>query len=73
MKVFRREIKQKLHFIIVIYTETVRQFWREHFPSPVKVGTVHDKLQHYLFYFRDEAYECIAGSYDIEFYLTTVH
>lgn len=42
--------------------------WIENFPSSIKIGTVHDNLQHYLFYFRDETFECIASSYDIEFF-----
>lgn len=41
--------------------------WKENFPDSIKVGTIHDNLNHYLFYFRDETFECIADSYDIEF------
>lgn len=41
--------------------------WRKNFPDPTKIGPVRDNLQHYLFYFRDETFECIASSYDIEF------
>lgn len=41
--------------------------WRNSFPDSIKMGPVRDNLQHYLFYFRDETFECIASSYDIEF------
>lgn len=42
--------------------------WRENFPDPIYVGTFSDNLQHYLFYFRDETFECVASSYSIEFF-----
>lgn len=41
--------------------------WQENFPDPIQVGVFHDDLQHYLFYFRDETFECIASSYSIKF------
>lgn len=41
--------------------------WREYFPEPIRIGVLHDNLQHYLFYFKDETFECIASSYDLEF------
>ena len=41
--------------------------WQENFPEPIKVGIPNDNLKHYLFYFKDEAFECIASSYSIEF------
>ena len=41
--------------------------WKENFPNSIKIGTANDDLQHYLFYFRDETFECIASSYSIEF------
>lgn len=41
--------------------------WKDHFPDPIPVGSAGDDLKHYLFYFRDETFECIASSYDIEF------
>ncbi len=41
--------------------------WKENFPDPIKVGATNEKLQHYLFYFKDETFECIASSYTIEF------
>ncbi|MEE0264719.1 MAG: hypothetical protein UD936_03745 [Acutalibacteraceae bacterium] len=40
--------------------------WQENFPAPVKVGVFADNLQHYLFYFKDETFECIASSYSAE-------
>lgn len=40
--------------------------WRENFPDPIQVGVLHDDLQHYLLYFRDETFECIASSYSIK-------
>lgn len=42
--------------------------WRENFPDPIRVGTFHDHLQHYLFYFREQTVECIASSFRMEFY-----
>lgn len=41
--------------------------WEENFPNPIKVCDVNNPLQHFLFYFRDETFECIASSYSIEF------
>ncbi len=41
--------------------------WKENFPDPIKVGMPQDNSQHYLFYFRDETFECIASSYSLTF------
>ncbi|MBO5094080.1 MAG: hypothetical protein J6C33_06960 [Lachnospiraceae bacterium] len=41
--------------------------WQQNFPNPIQICTPHDNLQHYLFYFRDETFECIASSYSIDF------
>ncbi|MBQ8935791.1 MAG: hypothetical protein IJ049_05280 [Oscillospiraceae bacterium] len=41
--------------------------WKENFPDAVQVGTFNDHLRHYLFYFRDETFECIAASYSVAF------
>ncbi len=41
--------------------------WQENFPNPIKVGISDEALQHYLFYFKDETFECVASSYSIEF------
>lgn len=42
--------------------------WKDNFPNPINVGGSKDELNHYLFYFKDETFECIASSYRIEFY-----
>jgi len=42
--------------------------WKENFPDSIRVSSADDNLQHYLFYFKDETFECIASSYSIEFY-----
>ena len=44
--------------------------WKTNFPDPIRVSDCSGSkgLNHYLFYFRDEAFECIAESY--EFRLT---
>lgn len=42
--------------------------WRENFPDSIKIGEERENLQHYLFYFKDETFECVASSYEIEFY-----
>lgn len=41
--------------------------WQEEFPNPIKVGGSSDNLNHYLFYFKDETFECIASSFCIDF------
>lgn len=41
--------------------------WEKDFPAPIVVGETHAEKNHYLFYFKDETFECIASSYDIEF------
>lgn len=42
--------------------------WKSDFPDAVLVSEQPlDALSHYLFYFRDEAFECVAKSYDLEF------
>lgn len=41
--------------------------WKDEFPEPIIVGRSADNVNHYLFYFRDGTFECIAESYDIEF------
>ena len=41
--------------------------WKDAFPEPIIVGGYADTVNHYLFYFRDATFECIAESYDIEF------
>lgn len=46
--------------------------WKQNFPDPIRVGTIDDRQQHYLFYFRDETFECIASSYTIEFFKCSV-
>lgn len=41
--------------------------WKEEFPDPIVVDGQAGKMKHYIFYFRDGTFECIAESYDIEF------
>ena len=41
--------------------------WQTDFPAPVKLGASKNNMKHYLFYFRDETFECIASLYNIEF------
>jgi len=41
--------------------------WQENFPNPVKLGEPNGNHNHYLFYFKDETFECIASSYEIVF------
>lgn len=41
--------------------------WEIAFPDPIRVGDVEGEKKHYLFYFRDETFECIASDYSIEF------
>lgn len=42
--------------------------WQNNFPDPIKIGAVCANVQHYLFYFKDETFECIATSFEVEFY-----
>lgn len=42
--------------------------WEIEFPNPIKVGNTDTKMNHYLFYFKDETFECIASDYSVEFY-----
>ena len=44
--------------------------WKTNFPDPIYVNKSHasENLNHYIFYFREHAFECIAESY--EFRLT---
>lgn len=45
--------------------------WQECFPDAIEVSNQRtENLQHFLFYFRDDTFECIAGSYTLEFYQT---
>lgn len=39
--------------------------WKSNFPQPILIDTSikEDRLNHYLFYFRDGAFECISESY----------
>ena len=40
--------------------------WKDNFPDPVAVSNQPiDELKHYLFYFRDSAFECIAKDYKL--------
>ena len=42
--------------------------WENDFPDAIFVSKQpHDALSHYLFYFRDGAFECVAKSYDLKF------
>lgn len=41
--------------------------WKEDFPNPLVVGGQGENMKHYLFYFKDDTFECIAEKYDIEF------
>ena len=42
--------------------------WKNDFPDAILVSEQPlDALSHYLFYFRDEAFECVAKSYDLAF------
>lgn len=41
--------------------------WKDSFPDSIVVGENSENLKHYLFYFKDETFECIANSYDIKF------
>lgn len=45
--------------------------WKEDFPNPIHVSEKDTERHHYLFYFRDNTFECIAASYDVEFLLTS--
>jgi len=40
--------------------------WQVNFPEPQRLNEVQnaDNVNHYLFYFRDETFECIAENYD---------
>lgn len=41
--------------------------WKDNFPEPVAVSNQPtDELNHYLFYFRDGAFECIAKDYELK-------
>lgn len=40
--------------------------WKKEFPNPIVVNETKAKRNHYLFYFRDETFECIATSYNME-------
>ncbi len=40
--------------------------WREEFPEAIKVGGNDRDLKHFIYYFRDETFECIASSYNVE-------
>ncbi len=40
--------------------------WEKEFPDPVMVSETKAERNHYLFYFRDETFECIAASYTME-------
>ena len=41
--------------------------WKKDFPTSIFVSDQpHDKLKNYLFYFKDETFECIAKSYDLQ-------
>ena len=41
--------------------------WEDNFPNPIIVGEKSENLNHYLFYFKDETFECIAENYSVEF------
>lgn len=42
--------------------------WRESFPDPIPVSPQPEEaLRHYLFYFKDGTFECLALSYDLRF------
>lgn len=41
--------------------------WEHDFPDPVPVGETSGPMKHYLFYLKDETFECIAEGYRIEF------
>lgn len=40
--------------------------WQNDFPDAVVTGVAGEQANHYLFYFKDETFECIASSYEIE-------
>lgn len=41
--------------------------WEEDFPDATVVSNQrHDIMNHYLFYFKDETFECVAKSYDLQ-------
>ena len=42
--------------------------WHTNFPEPVYIDTTIDiqRLNHYLFYFRDETFECVAEKYSFK-------
>ncbi len=42
--------------------------WEFNFPQPIYVDTTlnMDKLKHYLFYFRDDTFECVSESYSFK-------
>lgn len=40
--------------------------WEKKFPDPITVSETKAERNHYLFYFRDETFECIAASYNME-------
>lgn len=41
--------------------------WKREFPNPIRVRDTYDEKNHYLFYFRDVTFECIASDYSIKF------
>ncbi|MBQ8836947.1 MAG: hypothetical protein IJ002_05520 [Clostridia bacterium] len=40
--------------------------WQNDFPDAVVTGIAGERTNHYLFYFKDETFECISSSYEIE-------
>lgn len=41
--------------------------WEEDFPDSIFVSNqAHGVLNHYLFYFKDETFECVAKNYDLQ-------
>ena len=41
--------------------------WKSNFPNPIEVSSQPlDELKHFLFYFRDGTFECIAKSYEFK-------
>lgn len=47
------------------FYRVVESDWKSSFPQPIYINSKLDnnKLNHYLFYFRDETFECIAEDY----------
>ena len=41
--------------------------WKKDFQNPIIVSNTDIERQHYLFYFSDETFECIANSFSIKF------